>query len=238
MVYFRHPLRYFGHGNIIKYCHRPFLADVDKEALEANGGRWHDGTWRGELASDWRMSREAIDMMNDTIIDGINANVGMDDTLWHLGDFCFAPKSEYRKYALAYRDRINCKHINIIWGNHDRRREMDHIFEQEYDLVTVKAYGQREKIVLCHYALAVWDGSHRGNWNLYGHSHCTAEKWMAEHMPDRKSMDVGVDNAYRLLGEFRPFSLEELRTMISRLGHVMDQHIPRNSTNPTEEDLL
>jgi len=216
------------------------LADVDKEALEANGGQWHDGNWKGDFASDWRMSREAVDMMNDTIIDGINANVGTDDTLWHLGDFCFAPKQRYGEFAKRYRDRINCKHVNIVWGNHDRRREMGGLFEREYDLVTVDVTGQRARIVVCHYALAVWDGSHRGNWNLYGHSHVNAEKWMDEHMPSRKSMDVGVDNAYRLLGEFRPFSLEEdIRPMImSKLGHTMDQHIPKDSQEPAEEDIL
>jgi calcineurin-like phosphoesterase family protein len=215
------------------------MADSDREALEANGGQWHDGHWKGKFASDWRMTREAVEMMNNAMIDGINANVGMDDTLWHLGDFCFAPRGKYHEHARMYRDRIHCQHVNIVWGNHDRRREMSGLFEQEYDLVTVEAQGQRARMVLCHYALAVWDGSHRGNWNLYGHSHCNAEKWMDEHMPDRKSMDVGIDNAYRLLDEFRPFSLEEIRTMImGRLGHTMDQHIPRNSQEPAEEDLL
>jgi calcineurin-like phosphoesterase family protein len=230
---------HFGHGNIIKYCHRPFLSDRDKEALEENGGKWHDGNWKGEFASDWRMSREAIEMMDETMIAAINANVGTDDTLWHLGDFAMPGKQNYKRMCRYYRDRINCQHINIVWGNHDRRRHIYDLFEREYDLVTVEVEGQRARIVLCHYALAVWDGSHRGNWNLYGHSHCNAEAWMDKNMPDRKSMDVGVDNAYRLFGEFRPLSLEDIRPLVmSKMGHVMDQHIPRNSSAPREEDLV
>ena len=231
---------HFGHGNIIKYCNRPFLAEADKAALEENGGQWHDGDWKGEFASDWRISWDAVSMMNREIIDNINANVGEDDILWHLGDFCFAPRrvGEYRKAVQTYRDRINCKNINIVWGNHDRRHEMHGIFDKEHDLVCVELPGQRARAVLCHYAMAVWDGSHRGNWNLYGHSHCTIEAWMAEHMPDCKSMDVGVDNAYRIFGEFRPFGLEEIRTFMDKPGHVIDQHVPRNSKAPKEENLV
>ena len=40
--------------------------------------------------------------------------------------------------------------------------------------------GTDQSIVLCHYAMAVWDKSHRGNLMLYGHSHSEAEPWLEE----------------------------------------------------------
>ena len=49
-------------------------------------------------------------------------------------------------------------------------------------------------IVLCHYALRVWDRSHHGAWHLYGHSH--------GNLPSQgRSFDVGVDcHGFRPLG--------------------------------------
>lgn len=226
---------HFGHGNIIKYCHRPFLTDRDKEALEENGGRWHDGSWKGEFASNWYLTRDAVDMMNDHITDQINAVVQPDDTLWHLGDFCFANKQDYHRKARFYRDRIKCQNINIIWGNHDDRCIRD-LFDKAYDLYQINVSGQ--KIVLCHYAMAVWDKSHRGAWQLYGHSHSGAEPWMDKNLPGRRSFDVGVDNMKKMLGEYRPISFEEIEKIMSkRNGFSMDHHIPRNSKAPTEEEL-
>jgi hypothetical protein len=56
----------------------------------------------------------------------------------------------------------------------------------------------RQVIVLCHYAMRVWDRSAHGSWHLYGHSHGT--------LPGRGfSFDVGVDCT-----AFRPLSLEEV----------------------------
>jgi calcineurin-like phosphoesterase family protein len=233
---------HFGHGNIIKYCSRPFYSEEDKIALEKNGNKWHDGVWKGPTASKHRISRDAIDMMNDHLTDQINEMVGPKDTLWHLGDFAFANKDKYYHKCRFYRDRIKCQNINIIWGNHDQPNKIRDLFNSSYDLKKIKVRDDNLQlplnIVLCHYALAVWDGSHRGAWQLYGHSHSGAESWMNEHMPDRKSLDVGVDNAKKLLGEYRPFSLEELMNIFSRkLGHSMDHHIPKNSNAPSEEEL-
>lgn len=223
---------HFGHGNIIKYCNRPFLTDADKKALEENGGRWHDGAWKGEFASNWKITYEAIEIMNNHLIDQINAIVKPEDTIWYLGDFCFARKSDYKRKARFYRDRINCQNINIIWGNHDKY-EIREMFNEAYDLKMIKVNDQ--EIVLSHYGMAVWNKSHRGAWQLYGHSHSSSEPWMDKNMPGRRSMDVGVDNIKKLLGEYRPISFDEVKSIMSkREGFSMDHHIPRNSKTPTE----
>jgi len=232
-VYFTSDTHFF-HNNIIKYSNRPFLTDADKRALEANGGNWHRGDWKGNGSSNWRITDEAVRTMNDTLIDNINKVVGENDTLWHLGDWAFAPKQEYYRTCKLIRDRILCKNVYLIWGNHDRI-EINNIFSGTFGLHQINV--NKQKIVLCHYAMAVWDGSHRGTICLYGHSHANAEEWLNKTMPGRRSLDVGVDNAYKLLGDYRPFSFEEIANiMAKRKGFHFDHHGMRSG--PTEEELV
>ena len=186
------------------------------------------------------MTRDAVDMMNDHLTDQINAIVGEDDTLWHLGDFAFARKDDYYRKCRFYRDRIKCQNINIIWGNHDTATcaepgDDDYVirdlFNKANHLQRIRVPGQKAAIFLCHYAMAVWDKSHRNAWQLYGHSHSTIEKALDSHFKGRRSMDVGVDNAKNVLGEYRPFTTEELqRIMDKRDGHVVDHHGVKNVT--------
>lgn len=208
---------HFGHGNIIKYCNRPFLSLSDQAHWLAKGGTWENDVER------YRLSSESIKMMDDTIIDNINKTVGADDVLYHLGDFAFGDKHRYHQVCKEYRERINCKNIHMIWGNHDHPNQIHDLFSSNSQFKEININGQI--ITLCHYAMAIWNKSHHGAWQLYGHSHATAEGWLDSMMPNRKSIDVGVDNAFRLLGEFRPFSFEELvKIMGKKNGHSIDHH--------------
>jgi len=58
-------------------------------------------------------------------------------------------------------------------------------------------------MTLCHFPMSSWHKSHYNSWHLFGHTHGT-------YQPGNLSMDVGVDSAKKLLGEYRPFSLEEV----------------------------
>ncbi|MBY0526230.1 MAG: metallophosphoesterase family protein [Gemmataceae bacterium] len=199
---------HFGHANIIKYCDRPFLCDDERQRLA------RDGTLR--------ISEDAVARMDAALIDGINSLVGERDVLWHLGDWAMAGKSGYQDSCRRYRDRIVCRTVNIVWGNHDRRSIRD-LFNEAHEQVELSLEGQR--IVLNHYAMAVWNRSHRGSWQFYGHSHGGAEAWMDAHLPGRRSMDVGVDHAFAVLGTFRPWSFEELQARLSsQRGCAIDHH--------------
>lgn len=228
---------HFGHGNIIKYCFRPFLSERDKEELSRIGA-WHNGSWKGEGSSNWRMSDEAIEMMDEELLKQINDLVGENDTLWHLGDFAMPAKRHNHYYRTRYyRDRIKCRTVNLVWGNHDDRRTRD-IFNDTFDLKEIGVDGLQNNVVLCHYAMAVWNKSHRGNLHLYGHSHSEAEPWLERTMTGRRSMDVGVDNAAKLLGAYRPFSVEEIKArLVTRVGFAFDHHVGKMANTPTEETL-
>ena len=218
---------HFGHGNIIKYSKRPFFGKKDQEHLT------RIGSWdKEDPHNKWKISEEAVHLMNDTIINEINAIVGEDDVLWHLGDFAFSSKYDYYSRCKYYRDRIKCRNVNLVWGNHDERSIRD-LFNETYDLKMISVPAQTNRMVLCHYAMAVWDGSHRGNLHLYGHSHSEAEVWLDKIMPGRRSMDVGVDNAAKLLGKYRPFSLTEIQDIFkNKGGFAFDHHVGESSNTP------
>lgn len=212
-----------GHGNIIKYCNRPFLMKEDQEALERNGGTWHRGSWKGDGSANHRMSWGAVDLMNKTIIDNTNKIVGENDALFFLGDWAF-DRNNLLEACRKYRNQINCKNVYFIWGNHDDVDiRMEDIFSGCYDCLEIEVDGQR--MSLSHYAQFTWNKSHRGTWDLYGHSHANLEEWADKVMPGRRSMDVGIDNAYKILGEYRPFLHKEIGNIMSkRNGFSADHH--------------
>jgi calcineurin-like phosphoesterase family protein len=175
---------HYNHRNIISYSSRPF-ANVEE--------------------------------MNEALVDGINGVVGERDTLYHLGDVAFGLERHRRSQlesAIEFRKRIRCRHVILVWGNHDKRLKSDlgfrAFFDRTGDLLEITDHFLKRKVVLCHFALVVYNASHHGQTlHAFGHSHGNLNSWLDEHMPGHLAMDVGVDNAYKLLGEYRPFSSEE-----------------------------
>lgn len=171
-----------------------------------------------------------VDEMDAHLIAKINEYVKPDDVLYHLGDFAFNRRSMDVYYNI--RKQIKCKTIHFIFGNHDdtleqKRDTLDKIFTS-YPEYLKEVHVNNQHIVCCHYALGIWNKSHRGSWNLYGHSHAGAEEYLDKAFPNRKAMDVGVDNAYKLLGEYRPFSFDEIKKIMDKKsGCVIDHHIQR-----------
>jgi calcineurin-like phosphoesterase family protein len=184
---------------------------------------WFSSDWHlnhknitGAKVSSWTGGYRTFDTtneMNEALISTINKYVKWDDTIYFLGDFCFGGhvKTPY------WRSRINCQNIHVIRGNHDENiNEYSDSFSsvQDYLELSINAH----KFVLMHYAMRTWNGSHKGNIHLYGHTHAGLENiiW-------GKSMDVGIDNAYRLLGEYRPFSMTEIIDIMNK-RKVLEHH--------------
>jgi len=172
--------------------------------------------------------------MDATIIQNINARVGRGDILYHLGDWSFRDAERYRK-------RINCPNIHFIMGNHDKdRNAYERIFTTVRDLnkITIRRNDRKYEIVLCHYALRVWNKSHHGVWHLYGHSHNT----LADD-PNSLSFDAGIDAvAQRAIGmsredndlelwhdqlspdDYRPISLDEVEALMGTKAYKPVDH--------------
>jgi calcineurin-like phosphoesterase family protein len=157
---------------------------------------------------------ESVEAMDCALIDGINAVVGRNDELWHLGDFGWGAQ----KYG-HYRQRLRVRKLQVLRGNHDRPSLRKHVSSME--MMVLRTF-QDIKFILCHYPIYSWAGRCRGSVHLYGHCHDMAEARLDEIMPCRRSMDVGIDNAYRLLGEWRPFSIDEIITLLKADEPVND----------------
>ena len=208
---------HFSHKRIPLYTKRKFC--LTKEEQKKLDLIWIQGG--GPNSSRWTPSWDSISKMNDHLINKINEYVKKDDILYHLGDYCFAPKNRIEEYAQKHTDRINCKNIYLLWGNHDNKK-ISKFFKDCYERYELKH--KSKHVVLSHYAQAVWNKSHSGSWMLYGHSHATAENWLDQMMPNRFSLDVGVDNIYRLIGEYRPISFEEIEKIFkNRKGSSIDK---------------
>ena len=183
--------------------------------------------------------------MSRELVKQINKHVKHDDTLYHLGDWSFGGVDN----IWNFRKQINCKNIHLILGNHDHHIEHNKILpncwgrygsgeivdtenstsdwdenpeaQQLFSSVQhVKAVTiGKHKFFLSHFAHRVWDKSHHGVIHLYGHSHASIDdNW-------GKSMDVGVDAAYKRYGAYRPFYLSEiLDIMNKREVKILDHH--------------
>ncbi len=151
------------------------------------------------------------------LIESINFVVGADDELHVLGDFALKKPGKYRM-------RIKCKHVYLTRGNHDQPGKCLNVFGEipRVRLTTLRGVnGKRLNTVLCHTPMAFWEGSHKGWANLYGHCHGRREDTMDQWLGlDRRSLDVSVDNIYKLTGSFAPLDESVLYSwMVGRAGH-------------------
>ena len=104
---------HWQHKNIIQYCNRPFR--------DSSG-----------LAD--------VHYMNRTMTEKWNSVVGLEDTVYHLGDFSMGNPGKYR-------EKLNGK-IVLILGNHDRRSQCQGHFDEIHDSLEIDLSGN--KILLSH----------------------------------------------------------------------------------------
>jgi calcineurin-like phosphoesterase family protein len=156
----------------------------------------------------------SIEEHNDIILDNINRFVMFQDRLFVLGDFAW-------RGAASFLNRIRCKNIHLILGNHDKA-SVGKLFKS-VELGAEVKIGEgdgKHKVWLSHYPHAYWPASHYGSFHLYGHVHAEREETLDLCFPGRRSMDVGVDNAMLRLGQYRPFCEDEIIWCLGRQpGH-------------------
>lgn len=140
---------------------------------------------------------DTLDQMNAVLVNNINAVVGHDDILIHLGDWSFGGFDSIAEF----RNRIVCQNIHLVLGNHDHHiaRNKDGITEifssvHQYLDLSIKwpdGSGKHSGVhfVCMHYPIASWDGLGKGVPHLHGHVHLPPNRRVGKG----KVMDVGVD---------------------------------------------
>lgn len=141
--------------------------------------------------------------MEESLILNWNACVQPGDRVYMLGDFALCDVERATKIA----KRLNGQKF-LIFGNHDKRLRKDKEFLSLWvwarDLESIEVDGQ--KLVLCHYPMVTWHGSHRGAWMLHGHCHGSLRD-----DPHALRVDVGVD-----AWQYMPVSFEEVANRMSK----------------------
>lgn len=197
---------HFGHANIIKYCQRPFLSQAEmNRCAEDPRGRW-------------QVSANTVQRHDQGLLDAINSRVQPEDEFWILGDFCWGKIPEARGYL----DRINCKNVKLVWGNHDHR-VVGEMFQQAIEQGSISVEGQA--IWLNHYPMRSWDRRFHGSWQLYGHVHnrMTEED---QSNPSLLTKDVGVDAC-----GYAPISFRELKQYMKPRMAAFEEMKKRNEVN-------
>ena len=171
----------------------------------------HSGICRGVSHwSDLRRTRDfrSLGEMNDAIVAEINAVVGPNDYLVHLGDWSFGGFESIEEF----RSKIICKNIIIFLGNHDHhiknnREGIQEIFKEVafYDILEIRRPKGKEtekyKFFCSHFPVASWEDMGRGVPHLHGHVHLPPNLKIHEG----RAMDVGVHG-----NNLKPYSLNEI----------------------------
>lgn len=175
------------------------------------------------FSSDWHLGHHNIikysgrpfkdvEEMNEALIANHNRFVKPEDNFYFIGDFAFCTPEQAQKYL----DRMNgTKHF--IYGNHDKGNK--HLkgwaSVSPYKEIYCEDEGEKHFVVLCHYSFRVWNKSHHGAYNFYGHSHGSLPTIC------NRATDVGVD-----CWDYHPVSFAELRKYLKKypsMGKV-DHH--------------
>ena len=168
-----------GKGGIVKLAKRPF-GDVEE------------------------MAEFIIYQHNKTVSNKVtNLTIHAGDMFW---------KTLPVKEAIRIFDRLNGNHA-FLYGNHDELIENTLALREMFLFVEGrnKAGGSyllnynNHALTISHFARRVWQGSHRGHWHVYGHSH--------NALPGiGKSFDIGVDGH-----NFAPWSIDEIEAKMETL---------------------
>jgi len=191
---------------------------------------WHKNITYGESVWDNKDINcrffDKTSEMSKHIVEQINSYVKEDDILFNLGDWSFGGIQN----IWNFRKQLNVKTIYQINGNHDHHiinnKELPNCHRSldsgscvdYYDNTIAKANAQdvftsvqnyleimigKQKICMMHYPIESWNEMGKGSIMLHGDIH--GEKYVKKNR-----LDVGIDNAFRLFGVYKPFNYNEI----------------------------
>ena len=125
------------------------------------------------------------------------------DHLFFLGDLAFTKNTDE---VIQWLSALQCK-IYWIKGNHDyllikdKKLTNKFVWIKNLEEIYVNTPDGKQLITLCHYAMKVWNKSHRGSWQLFGHSHHSLKDDV-----NSLSLDVGCNG-----WGYKPVSFNDIK---------------------------
>ena len=137
-----------------------------------------------------------VEEMNEKLIQNWNNRVGMEDTVYHVGDFCFKGGGCGKKSAQYWESLLNGK-IIYVKGNHD-------VNNSTKSIMTCALLEFGNKIALCIHVpptmrLEIPDFC---DFVICGHVH---EKWKVSWIEDIPLINIGTD-----AWNYKPVRMDEL----------------------------
>jgi calcineurin-like phosphoesterase family protein len=148
-----------------------------------------------------------VDEMNRALIDNWNSLVTDRDEIYVLGDFMYKGKGRDANGILS---KLKGRKY-LIEGNHEKYLSDPEFKKEAFEWVQNYHLLKYEgvKIVLFHYPLMSWDGSHHGSVHLYGHVHNSGIQYpeYGENLRllGPRAFNVGVD-----VNDFYPVSVKAI----------------------------
>jgi calcineurin-like phosphoesterase family protein len=162
-------------------------------------------------------TEKKLEIIDRTISIGYNPNTGLKELQRTINDAIEKSKHPIIKhnitggYVALYREETD--------KEYQRRTEDLRKRQQLGGLAEIKVEGQR--IVLCHYAMDVWNRSHHGTWHLFGHSHHTLPV-----KPNSKRMDVGING---IDYNYTPLEFSQIKVIMDQIEFIPIDHHDRKS---------
>ena len=145
-----------------------------------------------------------LDEMNTALLLNWNSRVKNKDDIYIVGDFCYRGRMDD---VLQILKQLNGRK-HLIAGNHDKKYLKNEAFRNEFvsvvDILNLAVNGER--MVLCHYPMAEWDGYFRGAWHIYGHIHNKQGETFELMRSRKRGLNAGSD-----ITNFYPVTFEELK---------------------------
>lgn len=170
---------------------------------------------------------DTLDKMNNTIVNNINLKVHEDDILIHLGDWSFGGIDKIAEF----RNRLICKNIYLVLGNHDHHIERNKentrsyfVDVQHYTEIKIKWETNKTitsfDAVCMHFPICSWNNMSKGKFHLHGHVHLPPVYKVGQG----RSLDVGVDGNNMEPYHFRDIINILKNQPISSLSLKKDHH--------------
>lgn len=151
---------------------------------------------------------ESTEEMDEAIIENWNSDVALTDEVYIVGDIGLCSRERLESCLSRLHGRLY-----LVAGNHDhaaRKSRIGNFFEWVRDYHELRY--ENNLFVMCHYPIFSWNRMAFGSIHLYGHTH-----GQIPHMPNGKSMDVGVDT-----NEMRVYNLSDVAEKFKDFDNVDD----------------